>query len=417
MEEREKLQQPDEKQIADYLQHGDFVYELFSILIHSGGAMGGHYYAYIKSFEDGLWYNFNDSNVSRIPDKEVKDEISKMFGGDNATSAYQLQYRRTTLKEEKFDDNLIPDYLKEEINQETEEALAKLYAEQEKLLTLHLKIYEPQERDAMRPISAKKTWTFKELLTAIKKEASPDFCGPDFAEVKDSNVRLLMYNPQMKVGTKEFGSDDAGKTLADLHIFNFLFKIEIKSDDETFTPINPNAIYLKVFNYSEVAGFLEARDGTPIHNEGEEPIAEFNYSDLDSYPMHVVSVDPTVDTVGDLEDKVSVKLGIEKANVKILIRHYFDYNNFLNVEYLNMGWANSKKLCELKTTFDIGSPVFVEDCPPEVKYEKFKWRQAIVNEHDLFRLHIYTEAVKSENELGECSKDVVVVCIAKTKKL
>ena len=27
---------------------GPFVYELFSIMIHSGSAAGGHYYAYIK---------------------------------------------------------------------------------------------------------------------------------------------------------------------------------------------------------------------------------------------------------------------------------------------------------------------------------------------------------------------------------
>ena len=29
------------------------MYELFSIMIHSGSALGGHYYAYIKSFNNG----------------------------------------------------------------------------------------------------------------------------------------------------------------------------------------------------------------------------------------------------------------------------------------------------------------------------------------------------------------------------
>lgn len=29
-------------------ERGEFVYELFSIMIHSGSAAGGHYYAYIK---------------------------------------------------------------------------------------------------------------------------------------------------------------------------------------------------------------------------------------------------------------------------------------------------------------------------------------------------------------------------------
>ena len=29
------------------------VYDLFSVLVHSGGAMGGHYYAYIRNIESG----------------------------------------------------------------------------------------------------------------------------------------------------------------------------------------------------------------------------------------------------------------------------------------------------------------------------------------------------------------------------
>jgi ubiquitin carboxyl-terminal hydrolase 47 len=52
--------------------------------------MGGHYYAYIKSFEDGKWYNFNDSDVSEIKKPIANDEIQKMYGGGSSTSAYML---------------------------------------------------------------------------------------------------------------------------------------------------------------------------------------------------------------------------------------------------------------------------------------------------------------------------------------
>lgn len=34
--------------IESYLAEGPYVYELFSIMVHSGSANGGHYYAYIK---------------------------------------------------------------------------------------------------------------------------------------------------------------------------------------------------------------------------------------------------------------------------------------------------------------------------------------------------------------------------------
>lgn len=45
LDEIEKAHQPDPS----------LDYELFSIMIHSGSATGGHYYAYIKSFENNQW--------------------------------------------------------------------------------------------------------------------------------------------------------------------------------------------------------------------------------------------------------------------------------------------------------------------------------------------------------------------------
>jgi ubiquitin carboxyl-terminal hydrolase 47 len=101
--------------IEYYLTKGENVYELYSIMIHTGGAHGGHYFSYIKSFEDGKWHNFNDSSVTEIKDPD--QEIMQTFGGQNSKTAYMLMYRRVTGKEElyKFENCHIPDYLKEEI--------------------------------------------------------------------------------------------------------------------------------------------------------------------------------------------------------------------------------------------------------------------------------------------------------------
>lgn len=38
----------DQHLIQELLKEGPYVYELFSIMVHSGSANGGHYYAYIK---------------------------------------------------------------------------------------------------------------------------------------------------------------------------------------------------------------------------------------------------------------------------------------------------------------------------------------------------------------------------------
>ncbi|XP_022105952.1 ubiquitin carboxyl-terminal hydrolase 47-like isoform X2 [Acanthaster planci] len=77
-----------------------YLYELFSIMVHSGTANGGHYYAYIKSFSDGQWYCFNDTSVTHAG----QDDIRRTYGiealpgrsAPNSTlpNAYMLMYRR-----------------------------------------------------------------------------------------------------------------------------------------------------------------------------------------------------------------------------------------------------------------------------------------------------------------------------------
>lgn len=48
------------------LGKGPYIYELFSIMIHSGSASGGHYYAYIKDFRTQEWLCFNDQSVTQV---------------------------------------------------------------------------------------------------------------------------------------------------------------------------------------------------------------------------------------------------------------------------------------------------------------------------------------------------------------
>lgn len=89
------------KNLRHSMEKGPFQYELFSIMVHSGSANGGHYYAYIKSFKDGQWYCFNDQSVTRI----TYDDIRKTYGGgptrgyysgaySSSTNAYMLMYRQ-----------------------------------------------------------------------------------------------------------------------------------------------------------------------------------------------------------------------------------------------------------------------------------------------------------------------------------
>jgi ubiquitin carboxyl-terminal hydrolase 47 len=131
--EEEAVATQDKKSyIIDSFKEGPYVYELFSIMIHSGSAMGGHYYAYIKSFEDKRWYCFNDQSVTRI----TQEEIEQTFGGMDRNSsrgyyssmysysanAYMLMYRRIDKVNNQvfLTDKEFPDHLKQQIEEEKE---------------------------------------------------------------------------------------------------------------------------------------------------------------------------------------------------------------------------------------------------------------------------------------------------------
>lgn len=79
-----KSQKGKEELIIEQPTGTDGNYELFSVLVHSGSSSGGHYYAYIKSFEKGKWFNFNDGNVNEITEEEIKNT----FGDLGASSSY-----------------------------------------------------------------------------------------------------------------------------------------------------------------------------------------------------------------------------------------------------------------------------------------------------------------------------------------
>ena len=73
---------PSALEVKELLERrGEWMYELYAVLNHSGAISGGHYYAYIKDMESKKWYNFNDSNVTEISEEKVTES----WGGKNAS--------------------------------------------------------------------------------------------------------------------------------------------------------------------------------------------------------------------------------------------------------------------------------------------------------------------------------------------
>jgi hypothetical protein len=67
-------------------------YELFGVLVHSGTAYFGHYYAFLRPTPALEWFKFNDSSVTPATEHEA---IADNFGdGVSSSSAYLLIYLR-----------------------------------------------------------------------------------------------------------------------------------------------------------------------------------------------------------------------------------------------------------------------------------------------------------------------------------
>lgn len=65
------------KYVVGYDPHS-FKYELYGICNHSGGVMGGHYYAYVKN-ANNKWYDFNDARVQEIKEADLKTPYAYCF--------------------------------------------------------------------------------------------------------------------------------------------------------------------------------------------------------------------------------------------------------------------------------------------------------------------------------------------------
>jgi hypothetical protein len=50
-----------------------------SVLVHSGGVHGGHYYAYIRPTLSDQWYKFDDERVTK---EELKRALDEQYGGE-----------------------------------------------------------------------------------------------------------------------------------------------------------------------------------------------------------------------------------------------------------------------------------------------------------------------------------------------
>ena len=177
-----------EEVIAKYKKEGENVYELYSVVVQSGSANGGHYYAYIKSFEDGKWYNFNDANVYEIEKKDIAEvfgQINNSGRYQSSATAYCLMYRKLGMKKLTIDDMKINQVLMGMIQEENEKIIKEEKEKKERLNRINIKIFY---NDNQKEITTLRTNTINEFKEQICKAFDIDISKKDTFLIREYDM-------------------------------------------------------------------------------------------------------------------------------------------------------------------------------------------------------------------------------------
>ncbi|XP_019770747.1 ubiquitin carboxyl-terminal hydrolase 47 isoform X2 [Dendroctonus ponderosae] len=235
---------------------GPYVYELFSIMIHSGSASGGHYYAYVKDFDKNLWFCFNDQNVSPI----TSEDIRKTYGGgpqrayysgaySSSTNAYMLMYRQID-KERNCRAMTVSEFpphlqrLLKHMQQKDEEDLLNRKKEDD-MVKLNVWCNHPTSKF----LQELKISTFMDsTLGEIAQHAYNRFKLDGLVSIND--CRLVAYNAQQDCICCSFDSDEIKyqETLPIATLFAFSdFMLEIRDSGTVWRKYHPGGINIKIY--------------------------------------------------------------------------------------------------------------------------------------------------------------------------
>ena len=366
--------------INNYLKEGNYVYELFSIVIHSGNANGGHYYVYIKSFEDNQWYCFNDGNVTFIDKNDIKNVFGEKFNDKinkykNTNTAYYLSYRKINKNEKKLNIN---DMI---INN----SLRLLCKDENDIIIKNEKIEEEKRKFQKIGINPNKEYTFH-IFNEIKnnKNIEGQYLNEENEEYEFKKINLLgknktdelikeiykLYNYteeiQKKIKFREFDYNYSKKgeyieIPKDEYIGKYhtsqtrslfiQFPISENNNIYKYPIYEPNKIFLNIIKYPE-----------NISND----------FDLEKIPKKRIDI-LTTDTLNNLSKKICEKIGYnyDEKNLYIIkkLKNNFDKNNNNNYYVINKNDLYSEKKIEIELLFN-NSDLFVEIINNN---EKSKW--------------------------------------------
>jgi len=226
---------------ANNVKENEGEYDLYAVLIHSGGANGGHYFAYIKDPSSHLWFCFNDQNIKQVSQEQVFTSFGGSIGeadrGKVAGNAYMVIYRNPLYLRDHFPislsrEELIYSELKEEIKKQND-----LYRKEKEEYEFRKSLYHlqllcpaiPTSNNKLPMISISKHETLQEATIQVHKELASD--------LPLDCIRLRGYDKIADKPTTAF----TGKSQSSLEDLTFysgqIIFVETKGPEESFSEI------------------------------------------------------------------------------------------------------------------------------------------------------------------------------------
>ncbi|XP_059665782.1 ubiquitin C-terminal hydrolase 12-like isoform X2 [Cornus florida] len=167
------------------------LYTLHSVLVHSGGVHGGHYYAYIRPILSDQWFKFDDERVTK---EDVKRALEEQYGGEEELPQTNPGFNNSPFKFTKYSNAYMLVYIRES---DKEKIICNV---DEKDIAEHLRIRlkkEQEEKEQKRKEKAE-----AHLYTIIKVARDEDLLeqiGRDiyFDLVDHDKVRSFRIQKQM----------------------------------------------------------------------------------------------------------------------------------------------------------------------------------------------------------------------------
>ncbi|XP_041999989.1 ubiquitin C-terminal hydrolase 12-like isoform X2 [Salvia splendens] len=181
------------------------LYTLHSVLVHSGGVHGGHYYAYIRPTLSDQWFKFDDERVTK---EDMKRALEEQYGGEEELPQTNPGFNNSPFKFTKYSNAYMLVYIRES---DTDKIICNV---DEKDIAEHLRIRlkkEQEEKEQKRKEKAE-----AHLYTIIKVARGEDLVhqiGKDiyFDLVDHDKVHQFRIQKQLSFSSfkeevaKEFG--------------------------------------------------------------------------------------------------------------------------------------------------------------------------------------------------------------------